>query len=163
MTSSKFSDPQVFGPGIWFVIHTMAKWANNEAKKLEFQDFMKKICLELRCDKCSRHCSEYVDKHPLAPFWNLKESNGEEIGLFKWSVQFHNAVNDRIGKPTMDFKTAYDMYYKIEPCTAENCGAKSTSVVIDNRYDRQSYDYVPKPKKKDSESRSESKIRFRPV
>jgi hypothetical protein len=120
---SKLANPKVFGPGAWLVIHTLAYEAKTRDKKVSFERDMKTICDGLMCNTCSHHCNKYQEQNPIRDYWNIKDQNGEDIGMFKWSWAFHNAVNVRLGKPVMDFKTAYQLYSKNSPavCT-QNCG-----------------------------------------
>jgi hypothetical protein len=112
MSTSKLSDPRYIGPGSWFVIHTTARYADTIQKKRDFSGFMKRFCEEFRCKECSGHCQKYIKDHPIEPYFNLRSPHGEEIGCFKWTWKFHNAVNNRLGKPIVDFQTAYDMYFE---------------------------------------------------
>lgn len=125
MSLAKLADPRYVGPGGWFSIHTMARFADTPDKKRCFVVFMREFCREFRCGECSGHCQKYLQDHPIEPYFNLRSSRGEEIGCFKWSWMFHNAVNNRLGKPIVDWKTAYEMYFTREGpgkvCTA-GCG-----------------------------------------
>jgi len=121
--SNRLTDPKNVGPGIWYLIHCKARDAVNEPKKLEFRQEMAWICSNMRCEVCHKHCLEYIDQHPMDPYWNLRDSKNREIGLFKWVWAFHNAVNNRLGKPLVEWKTAFDMYYdQVATCTT-TCGA----------------------------------------
>lgn len=119
----KLSDPNSFGPGAWLVIHTLAYKATTREKKKSFEGDMKAICKGLKCNTCNKHCNAYIKKHPIKDYWNVKNDKGEDIGMFKWSWAFHNAVNVRLGKPVMDFKTAYHLYSPSEETVCmEGCG-----------------------------------------
>ena len=104
-------DQQSLGPGQWFTIHKTAKRAINEEKKRRFVDFMNDVCEEMRCSKCKAHMSEYMKNNSFAPYWNYKDIDGTQIGMFKWSWIFHNSVNSRLNKPYVDWETAKRMYY----------------------------------------------------
>lgn len=107
----KLSDPAKVGPGTWFSIHRMAIRAKTPEKKQAFIEFMTDICDNFKCLKCRGHCQAYIKTNPIGDFLNVKdEKSGEDIGMFKWSTIFHNAVNVRLGKPVMDYTTAYNLY-----------------------------------------------------
>ena len=117
------SDPSKLG-AIWFTIHTMAKHADTLERKNQFIDYMYLLATEFPCGKCRNHIQEYLRNNPFEPFMNMKNQIGEDIGMFKWSWIFHNAVNTRLGKPYMDWDTAWQMYDTgREVCT--DCGTNS--------------------------------------
>jgi hypothetical protein len=121
------TNPERIGSGIWFVIHLKAKHATTEQTKNEFIDFMYLLSVEFPCNRCRTHIQSYLREHPFEPYMNLKNNEGEDIGLFKWSWLFHNAVNNRLAKPFVDWETAWGMYDTgREVCT--NCtGSNSNS------------------------------------
>lgn len=119
----KLADPRSFGPGAWLVIHTLAYNAQSNSEKTHFQRSMKHICEGLKCSVCSGHCGDYLKNHPIRDYWYVKDKEGRDVGMFKWSWAFHNAVNARLGKPILDYSTAYYLYSDSEDtvCTKENC------------------------------------------
>jgi len=107
----KLADPTKVGPGTWFSMHRMAIKAKTPEKKQAFIEFINDICDNFKCLKCRGHCQAYIKTNPPSEFMNIKdEKTGEDIGMFKWSTVFHNAVNVRLGKPVMDYATAYSLY-----------------------------------------------------
>lgn len=114
--SGKFrdnTDPKYIGPGTWSVIHKKAYKANTKKLHLEFIKFMKETCYEFPCTVCRGHCTEYINNHPIEEYLNSVVEIGdkkEKLGMFVWSWKFHNAVNMRLGKPIMDWDTAYYLY-----------------------------------------------------
>jgi len=98
-----------FGPGTWFCIHVHARNSKTQNQKEAFIKFINNICQNLKCGECNGHCHKYIEEHPPNKFMNVIENN-EDIGMFMWSWMFHNAVNKRIGKKIMDWKTALMMY-----------------------------------------------------
>src|SRR5665647_3400175 len=97
------SDPKIIGSGIWYTIHIKAKKAIDDESKKEFMRDMYMHYNEFPCEKCRSHIQEYMDTHPFDPFYNKTNENGREIGMFKWSWMFHNAVNTRLRKPYLDW------------------------------------------------------------
>lgn len=106
----KITNPEIVGPGIWFTIHLMAYHATDPLKKQQFMEYMRMVVDNLKCEKCRMHAKRYLEEHPMEPYLNLKNMAGQDIGLFKWTWIFHNAVNSRLGKPILDWDTAYAMY-----------------------------------------------------
>lgn len=121
-------DQQALGPGEWFTIHKLAKRATNEQKKRAFVEFINDLCEEMRCNRCKEHMTDYIRNNPFGPFWNVRDVDGTQIGMFKWAWIFHNSVNDRLGKPYVDWDTAKRLYYTPNPsspgpfkCTSGAC------------------------------------------
>ena len=108
----KLADPRSFGPGGWLMIHILAYNATSERNKKAFERDMANICSGLKCHTCQGHCGKYLADNPMRDreYWNAKDEEGRDIGMFKWSWAFHNAVNKRLGKPILDYDTAYHLY-----------------------------------------------------
>jgi hypothetical protein len=113
----------------WFIIHTMAINATTPKKMEAFVDFMQTVCDNHRCQNCSYHCKKYLSEHPVSKEFNRISESGRSIGCFYWSWQFHNAVNRRLGKPVMDYITAYEMYLnkKDQPICHATCSSDDES------------------------------------
>lgn len=123
------TNPKYIGPGVWYNIHTQAKKAcmnGDYNSKKAFIDLMDYYQKNFTCMNCRSHIEEYISNHPFDTYWKIidKDKN-KDIGLFKWSWEFHNAVNRRIGNPVMDWETAYGLYFGGEEgvgvCSAD-CG-----------------------------------------
>jgi hypothetical protein len=125
---NRLSDPKVFGPGKWDTIHDLAIRAKTPAQKEAFIESMQTICEKLKCQNCQKHCLTYLQTHSPKNFLHIKSSTGEDIGMFKWSWMFHNAVNARLHKPIVDWDTAYNLYSDTQAmiCT-KDCGAEEDS------------------------------------
>jgi hypothetical protein len=132
---NKIANPTSFGPGIWYVIHLMARDANNETKKLQFKEFIENVVSSLPCSECQKHATEYYQKNPLKDMWNIKE-NGEDVGMFKWAWTFHNTVNNRLKKPFVSWENAKMLFSKEDGVCTSECGkeevAEQKSPVIVN-------------------------------
>lgn len=116
----KLTDPKSFGPGVWFSFHVRSLSARDKASKIEFAVFVKDIIAHIKCQECHDHAMAYLKAHPIEKFFDIKdEKTATEIGCFKWTWIFHNAVNKRLGKKEIDFHTALMMYAEQKKC--ENC------------------------------------------
>lgn len=113
------SDPEKIGSGLWISIHLKAKHAIDEKSKEAFIDYMFLLGEEFPCGKCRGHLQEYLRDHPFEPYMNLEDEKGHQIGMFKFSWLFHNAVNLRLHKPFVTWQNALAMYYSEgEPCNS---------------------------------------------
>lgn len=113
-------NPEKFGPGLWFAIHLMAFQARDIKGFEDFKNFMDTVCSNLKCDKCKKHCQIHMDTNPLDPYFHKTDTKGNLIGAFLWSVNFHNSVNIRLGKPIVEYSTARNFYENSAVCM-ENC------------------------------------------
>ena len=86
------------GPRFWAELHllglrhrsgkNMTGWLNDWRDSIPFNG----------CP-CKEHLDEWVSENP--PDWNR---------FFEWGIDLHNAVNIRIGKPTMDVENAKELW-----------------------------------------------------
>ena len=57
-----------------------------------------------------KHAHDYLMEHPMEPYRDIKDDSGIPCGMFMWSWEFHNAVNERLGKKVIDYNDAYELY-----------------------------------------------------
>jgi hypothetical protein len=144
--SNMITDPKYIGPGVWYSIHLKAYEAVNDNKIESFIDYMYLLAEKFPCSKCRTHINAYIDSHPFEDLRYLENSNKRNVGMFKWSWLFHNAVNTRLHKNIVDWETAWGMYdVEIEVCS-KNCDAveehTSADTDITNQTARKQKDYV---------------------
>lgn len=111
--SKDATDPKYIGPGTWNVIHRLASKAVTKTKQDEFISTMTEICNGFPCHICRGHCQEYMRNHPIQDYISKTidiDGSSQNLGLFIWTWEFHNAVNSRLQKPIMDWDTAKRMY-----------------------------------------------------
>lgn len=118
---NKISNPASFGPGIWYCIHRMARDATTNDKKVKFKEFIENMIQNLPCQTCVDHATTYYKSRPLDQFWNMKE-NGDDIGLFRWSWEFHNTVNQRLKKPIVNWENAKKLFSQEDGVCTSDCG-----------------------------------------
>ena len=141
---------EIIGPGLWISIHLKAKHAIDDKSKEEFIDYMYMLSAEFPCGKCRGHLQEYLRDHPFEPYMNLVDEKGHPIGMFKFSWQFHNAVNLRLHKPFVSWQNALAMFYtEQEPCSS--CTVKQADT---NNKKEQNIEEVSLPDKKSAPLRN---------
>lgn len=107
--AKKGNHPEVFGPPLWFSLHNASAYYPTNASALHAER-MKNIILGipvlLPCETCKEHATNYIEekKHLLSDICKTKET------LFKFFVDFHNYVNERLGKPILSYKEAERIY-----------------------------------------------------
>lgn len=90
-------DPKVWGPHSWFSMHciTLAypDHPSPDEQVAAYDHFMSYKYL-LPCAHCKAHFAEHLDSTKLAKAVQSKD------GLVSWLVDFHNKVNQSLGKST---------------------------------------------------------------
>lgn len=115
------SDSKIWGPGVWWTIHVTALNADTVEKMKKYMEYINLILPKLPCDTCREHATTYLSQNPIEKYMHIKDDEGNNTGMFKWSWVFHNAVNARLEKQIVDYYTATQFYLDSEVCTL-SCG-----------------------------------------
>ena len=94
-----------WGNYLWGFIHTITiiDYTNNVNYNTIIIDRLHSITNVFPCPKCKETYKEYL----------LKLNNIDTrspMSLFYWSVDLHNAVNTKLGKPTMTYSQAKNIW-----------------------------------------------------
>jgi hypothetical protein len=117
MGHSKLHEPKYVGPGIWYSIHILAANAKTQKEKESVVKQIRIIQENFPCQECKSHFWKYLQNHP--PEDTIK---GGPESLFLWTVNFHNAVNFRLGKPQITYDEAKSIYIEQSVfCTKASC------------------------------------------
>ena len=98
-------DPEKWGYHGWNFIHNIALGYDETfsyQKKQNYINFFDVISDVIPCEKCSKHYKEYISKNRP----NIKNKDS----LFKWTVDIHNKVNERINKKQITLDEAYNIW-----------------------------------------------------
>jgi hypothetical protein len=82
----------------WVFLHTLSYKVHPEHYtliKIDLWGHVKQLCSNLPCPDCASHASQYLKKMPVP---DTKEK------FIQVLVEFHNAVNRRLGKPLFSIK-----------------------------------------------------------
>lgn len=109
----------VLGPGYWDVIHRITINVSSAQDRLRAVMFTKFIIDNFPCvDPCRKHIQEYEKLYPLKDVLPAeKDESGRDLSLFKWWFRLHNIVNERKGKPLMEWNDAIALYSKEATCS----------------------------------------------
>lgn len=111
----KLHDPTYIGPGIWFNMHLDASMASTKQDQIAVTLRIRKIQSRFPCSKCKVHFEEYLERHPPEQICGETPDS-----LFRWSVDFHNAVNSFTGKSQVSYSEARSIYQEESIfCTAD--------------------------------------------
>lgn len=103
------TDPTVFGPAVWFTLHNGSAHLPRDISPVSLKNIKGFIDgipdMLVVCAKCAEHSRLYIETHRAA-------INAFKTGddVFKFYVDFHNFVNERLGKAVMTYDTARKLY-----------------------------------------------------
>lgn len=103
------TDPRYIGPGIWILFHSRSYRANTKENIQKCIDFIVDTCENFPCEHCREHAIKYITEYPPSKFSSYIHAEND-IGLFMWTVIFHNAVNARLKKNIMSIVKAIELY-----------------------------------------------------
>jgi hypothetical protein len=102
-------DPKIWGPKFWFFLHTISlcypKYPNSITKK-KYYEFIQNLPLFLPIEEISSNFSKLLDKFPIQPYLDNKES------FIRWVWFIHNKINEQLEKPTISLNDFYIKYYE---------------------------------------------------
>jgi hypothetical protein len=97
--------PELWGPPVWQAFHYTAAGfppAPSQADRDNYRQYFGRFPHVLPCEECKHHAVALLARLP--PVVDSRDR------LFAWSVQFHNAVNTRIGAPELPLAQARTHY-----------------------------------------------------
>lgn len=97
-----------WGSATWNLIHYIAANLPQTLTSYQQESFVAFIvCLNnlLPCENCRNHMEEYTKNNDIYPHVN---SGG--FSVFKWTNDFHNDVNKRLGTKIVSLKDAFNMF-----------------------------------------------------
>lgn len=116
----KDSDPSVWGPSLWNVLHITATSISTSENVSAFKSLLQSLKTLLPCASCRAHFSAYLDAH-------ADLTDGESCMVFVNAL--HNAVNTRLSKPTVSLEDSKRAY---APSGCASCKAIPTTTGITN-------------------------------
>ena len=106
------TDPKYIGPGYWASFHRRSLFADMTKDNPSFEKIVerretvaKSIVQDVEnfpCFDCREHAISYLKSNPITDSIYLRDKNA----LFRWTVDFHNFVNNRIGKQILSIEQA---------------------------------------------------------
>ena len=103
----KLHDPRYIGPGIWFNMHldaaeakTRRRAGTNCTKISQITAAISLFKVQGAFQRVSGSTSSGADRR-----------NARQEALFRWSVEFHNAVNAFTGKAQVSYADAHNIFY----------------------------------------------------
>lgn len=103
-------EPKIWGPHYWFFLMTLAlsyPETPNSVTKRKYYDFIINLPLFIPNHEIGNRFSELLDKYPVSPYLDNKES------FIKWVHFIHNKVNVILGKEEISYETALNDYLEM--------------------------------------------------
>jgi len=104
------SPPEIWGPPLWRLFHTMAAQINDDRLIPLVMGHIKRICTYLPCPDCSKHATD---------FWSRVKNPTNKQEFIDILYNFHNQVNYRKRKPPHKYELV-DNYGRINLVYAFN-------------------------------------------
>ena len=101
--------PEKWGPYYWGALHLAALGCPDAQVLRTFIECYKTV---LPCISCRAHFTQVLDENPVP-------DSPDPLAIFKWSVDIHNIVNERLGKPIVDYNDAYAIWTDSRPASVE--------------------------------------------
>lgn len=100
------------GPKEWEALHRKAleleKQPASTANFLRLQTHITSLRGRITCTDCRKETDQYYYAHPL-PNWDRPDL------FFAWTADFHNYVNEKLGKPTLSVAEAHAIASGLNP------------------------------------------------
>lgn len=120
---------EIWGPKAWGFLHavTFRYPEENTSKQKRTSAYQLLVSLErlLPCERCRKHFVAYMKDSSTGINGASSRHLQNRISFATWMVNFHNAVNNRLGKPNMTFEEVEDIYSGDYVCPAEPPDKKS--------------------------------------
>ena len=100
-------EPTIWGPKLWFVIHTFAlKYPDNPTyeDKRVMEEFFNNLKYSIPCNKCRVHYRQRLERDPIVNYLDSRQS------LFKYTIDLHNQVNKSLGKKIYSYDEVVQIY-----------------------------------------------------
>jgi hypothetical protein len=110
MSTTDTIDPALWGKSFWDTLHYAAAGfpaAPTEERKESATKFFSTFAEVLPCNECRDHATAYVKAKPPAV--------ASKDALLKWTLDFHNAVNVKLGMPQMSLAAVRVKYLPRAP------------------------------------------------
>jgi hypothetical protein len=101
--------PEKWGPYFWGALHLTALGCPDAQVIRTFVECYKSV---LPCISCREHFTQVLEENPVP-------TTEDRMVIFAWSVDVHNLVNERIGKPVIGYEEALAIWTDSRPAPVE--------------------------------------------
>ena len=143
------TNPRISGPGIWFTFHLLGAKADTPEKIDRYIDYVNTIIRHHPCPVCRDHALKYLKGRPIENYRGMKDQRGGKmIGMFTWSWEYHNHVNEKLNKPTIEWPDAYQLYAESMVCQSSQTETPQTNSPSIIGHSNQKVEHPPDTKSK---------------
>lgn len=104
-------DKNVWGKPMWSTIHLVAlgypEYEPSADIVVKYHQFFISLGYVIPCDECRTHYNSMLADMP--PVLENRDT------LFKWTIDIHNMVNERLGKDKVTYEEGYNMWKNKQP------------------------------------------------
>jgi hypothetical protein len=100
-------DPTIWGPKLWFFIHTIAlNFPDNPTYEeiRSYETFFNNLKDIIPCDKCKFHYSQRLNNNPIIKYLTNPDT------LFRYTIDLHNDVNKSLNKKIYSYEEVVKIY-----------------------------------------------------
>ena len=100
-------DPKIWGPKLWFFIHTIAlNFPDNPSFEdiKNYEMFFENLKYIIPCEACRLHYTQRLAANPVSKY--LTDSNT----IFIYTIDLHNEVNKSLGKKIYSYEAVAKLY-----------------------------------------------------
>lgn len=106
---------ELYGPGHWDLIHRHSAKADSQEKKLYIMNMLDMESMSFGCKECRNDFYELWNRYKkkIDIYWNKCVKLEDRIipcGMLLLTVDIHNEVNRKLGKPTITYREAISKY-----------------------------------------------------
>ena len=101
---------KVWGPHLWFVMHTMSFNYPKEPTlndKKNYYNFFYNLTIILPCNECRKHFIDFFERNPIKNYLINRDK------LIEWVMRAHNNVNKLNNKPQWTLDQVFKHYQPI--------------------------------------------------
>lgn len=98
--------PKYIGPGVWYVLHSLALDSDREHDFNFFKKVFLKIIHTFGCEVCKQHALKYIKTNPPSKI-------GPKYLPSEYINKFHNTVNVRLGKPIYTLEKSRELFKEV--------------------------------------------------
>ncbi len=107
--------PEQWGPILWTLLHQMADRSCRTDIYPLWNTFLRVTAITIPCQKCQKHMSDYWTKHAFLPKGWVHLQGQDVCAQIRTKISnFHNAVNEQLGKPVLTVEQRYATNIQIE-------------------------------------------------
>lgn len=117
----KMSVSERDGPGHWAVLHKTAYNAKSRQDEEFVVQSLWNLSKTFRCAECRSHMKAYLTSNDPSRYIGREIDGIPHRGMFLYLFEFHNAVNQRLGKQLMGWREALDLYSRDESTCKDKC------------------------------------------